>query len=68
MSSPISRLAKPPKGGWRGNKSGQEATPKLIRLDASDLKLIERAAKAANTSSSYFIVQAAVAKARQVLA
>jgi len=46
-----------------------EAPAKLIRLEPADLKLIERAARSIKPplSASYFIVQAAVARAKQVL-
>ncbi len=46
-----------------------EAPAKLIRLEAADLKLIERAARSLTppVSSSYFIVKAAVRRAKQVL-
>jgi hypothetical protein len=46
------------------------AKPKLIRLDPSDLRLIERAARKLDPrlGSSYFIVSAAVERAKAVLA
>ncbi len=43
---------------------GREGTTKLIRLNEDQLKLIERAARSHNTSSSWYISQAAIAKAR----
>jgi uncharacterized protein (DUF1778 family) len=48
---------------------GVDARKKLLYIDAADLRLIERAAKSLTPppSSSYFMVQAAVERARTVL-
>jgi len=71
---PISAVTSPARHRVRQHKPqspvGTNAKNKMIRLDAAQLKLIERAARSLNPppSSSYFIVQAAIARAQEVLA
>ncbi|MCU1338862.1 MAG: hypothetical protein JWO19_4443 [Bryobacterales bacterium] len=70
--SQISRKVRAPRADPRGRAlkpyvpGRPAATTKLIRLDEADLKLIERAAKSREPppSSSWYIVQAALARAR----
>ena len=57
----MSAISSPsPKASENYLRAPSGAKTKLVRLGSSQLKLIERAAKKRNTSSSWYVVQAAL--------
>lgn len=58
------------RGSGKPRIQGVWAKTKLLRIDEADLKMIERAARSLDPppSSSYFILQAAIARAAKLLA